>query len=218
MQAWSLRTFADRTQAGKALADAVVKRKLIRPLLVLALPRGGVPVAFEVARRLAAPLDVLVVRKIGIPGQSELAIGAIAAGGVTVRNDMLPQHLLSEEDFQRLASREMAELQRREALYRAGMTPMQLRGVNVVLVDDGLATGSTMRAAIAAVRKSGARSVLVAAPVASEQAQAMIADMADECVFLAVPPVFGAVGEFFGRFDQVDDEEVIALMERARQC
>ncbi len=218
MEARHQRAFKDRAAAGKALADAVAERKPGAPLLVLALPRGGVPVAFEVARRLAAPLDVLVVRKIGMPGQPELAIGAIAAGGVTVRNDMLPLHLVNEEAFQRLARRELAELQRREAAYRAGKAPLQLQDAHVVLVDDGLATGSTMRAAVAAARKSGALTVMVAAPVASTEAQAMAADVADECVFLDVPAWFGAVGEFYERFDQVTDAEVTGLLERARQC
>jgi putative phosphoribosyl transferase len=212
MEARQQRTFRNRAQAGKALADAVARRKPVPPLLVLALPRGGVPVAFEVARRLDAPLDVLVVRKIGMPGQPELAIGAIAAGGVMVRNDMLPRHLVNEEAFGRLASREMAELQRREEVYRAGQAPLQLRGAHVVLVDDGLATGSTMRAAVAAVRKSGAHLVMVAAPVASMEAQAMVAEVADECVFLIVPPWLGAVGEFYEQFDQVTDAEVTGLL------
>jgi putative phosphoribosyl transferase len=208
--------FSDRVQAGKALAKAVAKRKPVEPLLVLALPRGGVPVAFEVARRLAAPLDVLVVRKIGMPGQPELAIGAIASGGVAFRNDLLPRHLVNDEVFQQLVGRETAELQRREEVYRAGMAPLRLRGANVVIVDDGLATGSTMRVAIMAVRKSGARTVLVAAPVASTEAQAMATAVADECVFLFVPRLFGAVGEFYEEFDQVTDAEVIRLLERAR--
>jgi putative phosphoribosyl transferase len=218
MEARHHRTFVDRAQAGRLLAEAVAERGLSPPLRVLALPRGGVPVAFEVARRLAAPLDVLVVRKIGMPGQPELAIGAIAAGGVAVRNEMLPRHVVSDEIFQQLVGREMAELQRREEVYRAGMAPLRLRGTNVVIVDDGLATGSTMLAAIAAIRKSGARNVLVAAPVASTEAQAMVTEVADECVFLLVPPWFGAVGEFYEEFDQVSDAQVTSLLERARQC
>lgn len=218
MQAQPYQVFEDRVQAGRALADAVAERKHVLPLLVLGLPRGGVPVALEVAHRLAAPLDVLVVRKVGMPGQPELAIGAIAAGGVTIRNDMLPQGLVSEEVFQRQARHEMAELRRREQAYRAGRPPLQLQGAHVVLVDDGLATGSTMLAAIGAVRKAGARSVMVAAPVASTEAAALAREAADGTVFLLVPRWLGAVGEFYERFEQVTDAEVTGLLERARQC
>jgi putative phosphoribosyl transferase len=210
--------FESREHAGRKLAEAVAARKPAPPLQVLALPRGGVPVAFEVARRLSAPLDVLVVRKIGMPGQPELAIGAIAAGGVTIRNENLPRELVSEEEFQRLVRREMTELRRREGLYRAGMAPLQLQGAHAVLVDDGLATGATMWAAIGAVRKAGARTVMVAAPVASVEAAAMAREAADDAVFLLVPTWLRSIGEYYESFDQVTDAEVTGLLERARRC
>ncbi len=160
--------FVDRTQAGRALGRIVRELKLQPPVLVLALPRGGVPIAYEVANALHAPLDVLVVRKIGMPGQPELAIGAIASGGILVREpggggqDWLDAH------FGRLAQRELAEVERRERAYRGGLPPLDLRGRTVVLVDDGLATGATMVAAIRAARQAGAHHVVVAAPVASD--------------------------------------------------
>jgi putative phosphoribosyl transferase len=210
------RIFQDRDVAGSELAAAVAARKPTPPLVVLGLPRGGLPVAAPVAQRLSAPLDVLVVRKVGMPGQPELAIGAIAQGGVSVRNDMLPRGLVDDETFRRLAAREMAELQRREQAYRAGRPPLQLQGMHVVLVDDGLATGATMLAAIEAVRQGGAVAVMVAAPVASTEAAARIGKAADECVFLLVPPWLGAVGEFYEDFAQVSDAQVIRLLQEAQ--
>lgn len=207
------RSFVDRAQAGRELAEAMAARKPAAPLLVLALPRGGVPVAFEVARRLSAALDVLIVRKIGMPGQAELAIGAIASGGVTVRNEMLPREVVSEEIFGRLARREMVELRRREDSYRAGKPPLPLKDAHVLLVDDGLATGATMLAAIQAVRHGGARRVTVAVPVASQEAAALVRKAADEVVILLTPSWLGAIGEFYEDFTQVNDAEVIRLLQ-----
>jgi predicted phosphoribosyltransferase len=215
MNSVAYQVFVDRVEAGRELAGAVVAHKPVPPLLVLALPRGGVPVAAEVARRLAAPLDVLVVRKVGMPGQPELAIGAIAAGGVTVRNGMLPQDLVDEATFQKLAAREMYELMRREQVYRAGRPPLQLAGTQVILVDDGLATGATMLAAIEAARQGGARRVIVAAPVASREAGALVRTAADEAVILLTPPWLGAIGEFYENFAQTTDAEVLRLLRDA---
>jgi putative phosphoribosyl transferase len=207
--------FEDRAQAGRELAEAVAARKPAAPLLVLGLPRGGVPVAFEVARRLSAPLDVLVVRKVGLPGQPELAIGAIAAGGVQVRNEMLQQDLVSKEVFARLVRREMTDLRRREQAYRAGKPPLALRDAHVVLVDDGLATGATMLAAIQSARQGGARRVTIAVPVASREAAELVRAAADEVVILLTPPWLGAIGEFYEDFRQLQDGEVIRLLQEA---
>lgn len=210
------RVFADRAAAGDELAEQIAARHPAAPLLVLGLPRGGVPVAAPVARRLGAPLDVLVVRKVGLPAQPELAVGAIAPGGVAVRNEMLPPGLLSEASFRELAMREQSELRRREQAFRAGRPPLQLRDQHVILVDDGLATGATMLAAIEAARAAGAASILAAAPVASEQASALVREAADAAEFLLVPPWLGAVGQFYERFAQVSDAEVLRLLQQDR--
>lgn len=215
MDSW--RTFEDRESAGSDLAIAVAARKPRAPLLVLGLPRGGVPVAVPVARQLAAPLDVLVVRKIGMPGQPELAIGAVGPGGVAVRNQMLPRNLIDEKTFQRLAAQELDELQRRERTYRAGRPPLQLNDRQVVLVDDGIATGATMLAAIDAARAAGASSVMVAAPVASVEAAALMREAADDTVFLLVPPRLGSISEFYENFGQVGDAGVLHLLRESGQ-
>ncbi|HEY7377266.1 MAG TPA: phosphoribosyltransferase family protein [Steroidobacteraceae bacterium] len=212
-----LRIFEDRAAAGRELARAVGSLRLARPLIVLGLPRGGVPVAYEVARALCAPLDVLVVRKVGMPGQPELAIGAIAAGGVVVREPVLSRFANLDLEFDALARREHAELQRRERAYRGGLAPLDLNGTTAVLVDDGLATGATMIAAVQAARQAGAASVIVAAPVASTEAAARIAEVADQLVVLETPPAFWAIGEWYVDFEQLEDAQVRALLERARQ-
>ena len=172
--------------------------RLRRPILVLGLPRGGVPVAYEVALALRAPLDVLVVRKIGMPGQPELAIGAVAAGGIIVREPGSVGHLAAlDTRFEQLAQRELAELDRRERAYRAGLPPLDLRGQTVVLVDDGLATGATMVAAVRAARAAGAAFVIVAAPVASDEAAAVVGAEADQLAILQVPPLLFAIGAWY---------------------
>jgi putative phosphoribosyl transferase len=215
MNAASYRIFADRAQAGRELGKAVAARKLAPPLLVLALPRGGVPVAFEVARRLSAPLDVLIVRKVGMPGQPELAIGAIATGGVSLRNTTLPPERVDDAMFRKLAAREQVELQRRERAYRGDRPPLQLKGAHVVLVDDGLATGATMLAAIEAVRRGGASRVSVAVPVASRDAGDLVRGAADDVVILLTPPWLGAIGQFYEDFAQLTDAEVVRLLQEA---
>jgi len=216
MNAQSFRIFANRVQAGTELAAAVATHHLATPLVVLGLPRGGVPVAAQVAHRLRAPLDVLVVRKVGMPGQPELAAGAIASGGVIVRNASLPADAVSDVEFARLARRELAELERRERTYRAGLPPLVLRDVNVVLVDDGLATGATMLAAVEAARRGGAQRVMVAVPVASSEAAARMRTAADAAVILLVPPSLGAIGEFYDDFAQLTDGEVLRLLHEPR--
>lgn len=204
--------FADRAVAGRELGRVLVKRKLEPPLLVLGLPRGGVPVAYEVARALHAPLDVMIVRKIGMPGQPELAIGAIASGNITVRGRGSDLDL----PFEQVARRERAELERRERSYRADRAPLQLQGKTVVLVDDGLATGATMIAAVRAARQAGAMRIVVAAPVASDEATQLLAQEADELVILETPPDLFAIGQWYENFTQVEDAEVCALLERVR--
>lgn len=210
--------YADRTDAGRELARALAKRRLTPPVTVLALPRGGVPVAYEVAKALRAPLDVMVVRKIGMPGQPELAIGAIAAGDIVVREpDTQYRYAGLDLPFEYLARQERLELDRRERAYREGLPALDVRGHTVVLVDDGLATGATMVAAVRATRKAGATSIVVAAPVASDEASALVGGEADDLVILKTPAYLFSIGEWYERFDQVEDEEVCRLLALARQ-
>ena len=210
--------FPDRTAAGAALAREMQQRPPQKPVLVLALPRGGVPVAYEVARALDAPLDVLLVRKVGMPGQPELAIGAVASGDVVVHERTIEQEVPGiAEAFERIAAQERRELLRREQVYRSGVGPLQLQGKTVVLVDDGLATGSTMIAAVRAARVAGAAAIVVAAPVASPQAAQLLAAEADELVILQIPAMLFAIGEWYDRFEQLEDEEVCQLLELHRR-
>lgn len=203
------RVYADRDEAGRLLAAAVRKRLAGEKAIVFGLPRGGLPVATHVAEALGAPLDVLVVRKVGVPFQPELAMGAVAAGGVAVRNEdvlrMLPD---AEREFDSVAARELAEVTRRERAYRAGRPAPALAGCTAVLVDDGIATGATLRAAVAAARALGARRVVVAAPVASQEALALLEQDADEVICLEAPPHFYAVGAWYRDFPQVSDDAV----------
>lgn len=210
----SLRPFTDRRAAGRQLGAAVARLGLRSQLVVLGLPRGGVPVAFEVATALAAPLDVMVVRKVGMPGQPELALGAIAAGGVTVR-EPYGGFGFDAGEFAVLAERERTELERRERLYRAGRPPLELTGKTAVVIDDGLATGATMLAAVRAARQAGAAAVVVAAPVASHEAVALIGAECDGIAILISPPSLRAVGEWFLDFEQTGDAEVCELLEAA---
>jgi len=198
------------------LAGAVKDLKLRRPIVGLALPRGGVPVAYEVALALRAPLDVLVVRKVGMPGQPELAIGAVAAGGIIVREPGTVGHLPAlDTRFERLAQREVRELDRRERSYRSG-PPLPVRGKTVLLVDDGLATGSTMRAATVALRRLGAARIVIAAPVGARETCESLGDCAEEVVCAHSPSPFVGVGEWYDDFAQTGDEEVRALLSTAR--
>jgi putative phosphoribosyl transferase len=209
--------FADRTHAGQLLA-----RKLMhycgRPdVIVLGLPRGGVVVAFEVAKALGAPLEVFVVRKLGVPGQEELAMGAIASGGVRVLNDDVVRFLgISPEIIDAVTEKEARELQRREALYRGERPFPELKGRTVIIVDDGLATGATMRAAVAAVRAMGPARVVVAVPTASIQACQSLAQEADEVISVITPEPFYGVGLWYAEFPQTSDEEVRRLLREAR--
>lgn len=209
--------FDDRKQGGRALAERLSGYKDVRDLIVLALPRGGVPVGFEVARALNAPLDVFVVRKLGVPGQEELAFGAIAHGGAVVYNEPLIAALrISQPVTEGIIEREKLELERRESLYRAGRPPLDLKGKTVVIVDDGLATGATMRAAVAAVSAMGPERLIVAAPVASRDTCAAIEAGSDAvCVCTANPEPFYGVGMWYRNFDQTTDDEVRQLLERS---
>jgi putative phosphoribosyl transferase len=208
--------FADRSSAGSALAAALTAYGNRDDVLVLGLPRGGVPVAAEIAAALRAPLDVMIVRKLGAAGQPELAVGAIAAGGVIVVNENILSAAAGAAEVQAEILRQRAELHRRESLYRNGRLPLTLTGRTVILVDDGAATGATMLAAIRAVRKQGARRVVIALPVASTDALGALRAEADEITCLSTPPIFRSVGEWYEQFDQTPDAEVSALLASAR--
>jgi len=210
---WRSSVFPDRAAAGAALALELERRNLAKPLLVLALPRGGVPVAHEVARVLDAPLDVMLVRKVGMPGQPELAIGAVASGGIVVHEPGIETDFPGlAETFEHIAAQERRELERRERLYRAGLEPLELKAKTVILVDDGLATGYTMLAAVRAARAGGAAVIVVAAPVASPQAVALLRAEADDVVILQTPALLVAIGEWYEDFAQLEDAEVCRLL------
>lgn len=204
----------DRRQAGQMLADHLAQYRDAPQLLVLALPRGGVPVAYEVAQALNAPLDVFVVRKLGFPGHEEYAMGAIASGGVRVMNP-LPGLYVSDEEIERVAAHEQAELQRREHLYRGDESPVAIRGRTVIVVDDGLATGATMRAAAEAIRRQGPDHLCVAVPVGARDSCDALSQVADAVVCPATPEPFHAVGLWYHDFPQVSDDEVHQLLEQA---
>jgi len=208
--------YPDRRAAGQALAARLGHCAHVPGALVLALPRGGVPVGHEVARELGLPLDVFIVRKLGVPGHEELAMGAIASGGVRVLNRQVIDDLgLPEAAIEAVTAAELAELQRRERLYRAQRPPLDLLGRTVILVDDGLATGSTMRAAVAAVREQGAARVIVAVPVAPPYTCDTLARQADEVICPLRPHNFEAVGQWYEDFAQTTDDEVSALLASA---
>ena len=205
--------FTDRVAAGRALGQALHLRLSDAQPVVLGLPRGGVPVAAEVAAALHAPLDVLVVRKLGAPGRPELAIGAVASGGITVVDEALVRRLrVSEEHLRHVLAAEREELARRERAFRGEAGVLLLTGRVVVLVDDGLATGSSMQAAVEAVQAAGPDRVVVAVPVGSPEACARLAQTADEVVCLHAPARFGAVGAYYRDFAQTTDAEVQRLL------
>ena len=210
------RMYADRADAGRALASALAHLRAEPDVIVLGLPRGGVPVAWEVAHALDLPLDVLVVRKLGLPQQPELAMGAIASGGALVVNDEVVRYLGGRADaFEAVRAREQVELERRERDYRGTRPALDVKGRTAVLVDDGLATGATMEAAVLALRSLGAKEIVVAVPVASQEARERIEAVADEVVCLSMPPFFSAVGQWYADFGQTEDAEVRDLLARA---
>jgi putative phosphoribosyl transferase len=207
--------FHDREDAGHRLAAELAGYAGRRDLLVLALPRGGVPVAFPVAQALGAPLDVLVVRKLGVPGHPRLAMGAIAAGTTVVDPGVTASLQIPDWVLEREADRERAELERREGAYREGRPPHEVAGKTVIVVDDGIATGATVRAAVTALRARGPARIVVAAPVASPRAVEALERVADRVVCVEVPARFRAVGELYGDFPQTSDAEVKALLRAA---
>ncbi len=210
------RRFRNRAEAGSLLAELLREYGGRDDVVVLALPRGGVPVGYEVAKELGAPLDVFVVRKLGVPGYEELAMGAIASGGVLVLDRQAIQSLdITEQDISRAAEAEQRELERREAAYRGDREPLDLGDKTVILVDDGLATGSTMRAAAEAVRQLSPARIVVAVPVAAAETCDEFRDVVDEIVCAAMPRPFYAVGLWYDDFSQTSDEEVRGLLERA---
>jgi putative phosphoribosyl transferase len=212
------RAFPNRTEAGRQLAEKLVNYAGREDVIVLGLPRGGVPVAFEVAQRLGAPLDVFIVRKLGVPGFEELAVGAIASGGVRVLNQDVVRALPNaEEAIEAITARETAELERREKSYRNGRPAPELRDRVVILVDDGLATGATMRAAVAALRQRHVAKIVVAAPVGAPDTCREFEDEVDEIVCATEPEFFQAVGQYYHDFSQTSDEEVRELLSRAAQ-
>ena len=206
--------FRDRFEAGRLLGPAVNERLRGRSdIVVLALPRGGVPVGYEVARALGAPLDVFIVRKLGVPGHEELAMGAIASGGVRVLKDDVLRHIpVPKQTIEAVAAREQMELVRRERSYRGSKPPLDVSGKTVVVVDDGLATGSTMRAAVRALRAMNAATIIVAVPVAAQETCEEFRAEVDDIVCLRTPEPFQAVGLWYEDFTQTTDEEVHELL------
>jgi len=209
--------FHNRTDAGRQLAGALAVYAGRADVVVLGLPRGGVPVAAEVAARLAAPLDVFVVRKVGVPGHAELAMGAVAAGAEVFSSELIQQLGISEHLVQQAAARERLELERRETLYRRGRLPNRALVHNraVILVDDGLATGSTMHAAVLALREMEPARIVVAAPVGARETCERLRGIADEVVCLSTPEPFDAVGLWYDEFTQTTDDEVRRLLTAA---
>lgn len=204
--------FVDRHDAGRRLADRLISRRDEAPI-ILALPRGGVPVGAAVARALGAPLDVILVRKLGVPSRPELAMGAIGEGGVRVIDaNMVERARVSDRDLRRVETRERAELQRRAVRYRGDRPPMQIEGRTVVIVDDGLATGASARAAIVVARARGAGRVVVAVPVAPPDTVTALGNQADEVISIETPPSMAAIGQWYEDFRQTSDEEVVELL------
>lgn len=213
-----MKVFRDRTEAGRALVP-LLREYADRPeVIVLALPRGGVPVAYVVARALNLPLDVLVVRNLGAPNQRELAMGAIAAGGVVVLNPEITRYFADDQELiDATIARERDELQRRERVYRSGRPPLAVRNKTVIVIDDGAATGATMRAAVQALRKLQPKEIIVALPTASQEADADLRQVADQVLCLQTPMSFTAVGQWYEVFDQISDRQVIDLLAKANE-
>lgn len=211
--------FEDRAEAGQVLAAALQAYRGRKDVIVLALPRGGVPVGYEVARSLGAPLDIFVVRKLGVPGYAELAMGAIASGGIRVLNEDVVAALgpKAQEAIELVANAELAELHSREKRYRGERPPPDLRGRCVIIVDDGLATGATMRAAVRAIRQRKPSAIVVAVPVASESSCLEMREEADVVICAMTPDPFYGVGQFYGHFPQTSDDEVRELLQRAAE-
>src|SRR5881296_2698881 len=212
------RAFLNRTEAGRFLAEKLEKYANRNDVVVLGLPRGGVPVAYEIAKRLNAPLDVFIVRKLGVPGFEELAAGAIASGGVRVLNEDVTRAIPhAHEMIEAVTVRETAELERREQIYREGRPSPELRDRTVILVDDGLATGATMRAAVKALRQRSVAKIVAAVPVGPPDTCHEIEEQTDETICLSTPEFFQAVGQYYDDFSQTSDEDVRELLSHAAQ-
>ena len=211
--------FRNRCEAGRFLAQKLAEYTNDPNVVVLALPRGGVPVAFEVAEALKAPLDIFVVRKLGVPGHDELAMGAIASGGIRVLNPTVLDYLdISDEMIERVAARENRELQRRERLYRGTRPMIDVQGRTVIVIDDGMATGSTMRAAVRALRQQKPKKIIVAVPVgARETCESFAKEVDSMCVCAITPEPFGGVGLWYTDFEQTSDEEVRQSLARVAE-
>ena len=210
--------FRDRTQAGQLLADKLAEYANLKDVLVLGLPRGGVPVAFEVAKALNAPLDIIVVRKLGVPGHEELAMGAIAPGGLRFLDaGVVERSHVSNSTIDAIIAKEQAEMERREMAYRGNAPAAEVRDKIVILVDDGLATGSTMRVAAAAVKRGEPARIVVAVPTAPPSSVHDLRTEVDEVVAYMTPRLFFGVGEWYQRFNQMSDEEVRALLQKAKR-
>jgi len=210
--------FSNRQEAGRVLAERLEKYANREDVIVLGVPRGGVPVAFEVAKMLQAPLDIFVLRKLGVPGHEELAFGAIGSGGVRVLNtDIVNKLGVSELEIAAATKEKTKELERRERLYRGNRPPLHVEGHTVILVDDGIATGASLRAAIQAIRKLKPTALVVATPVAPRTTFQSMRHEVDELVCAEIPDPFFGVGQFYEDFSQVSDEQVIELLERARR-
>ena len=210
--------FSDRAEAGRRLGESLHSYRGRSDVIVLGLPRGGVPVAYEVAQSLQLPLDVFVVRKLGVPGYEELGMGAIASGNVSVLNqDVLRSLENAEANLEKVMAQEKLELERRETQYRLGQPFPLIRGQTVILVDDGLATGATMRAAALALKKQGAAKIVVAVPVGALETCRELSTQADEVICLIAPPYFHGVGQFYEDFSQTSDHEVQQLLAKSRE-
>lgn len=205
--------FLNRVDAGRKLAKGLYKYAGRRDVIVLAVPRGGVPVAFQISSELELPLDVFIVRKLGVPWQPELAFGAIASGGVRILDEEIIESVgVARSEVERVTANEKEELERREQVFRGERHPLRLEGKTVILVDDGIATGASTRAAIAALRQLKPRRIVLAVPVAPAYTCARLQGEVDELICLANPQVFNAIGEFYEDFSQVPDEEVKELL------
>ena len=210
--------FTDRTDAGRQLANALGEYADTGNVVVLALPRGGVPVAYEVAKALHTPLDVMVVRKLGVPGHEELAMGAIASGNIRVINEDIVRYLnISQQGIDEVAESERLELERRERLYRGEKATCEVRGKTIILVDDGIATGATMRAAIGAIKLQQPAHLVVAVPTSALDTYNTISREVDRMICLSTPEPYIAVGRWYRNFSQTSDEEVTRLLEKASE-
>lgn len=208
--------FRDRFDAGRRLAAELTEFAGRPDVLVLAIPRGGVVVGFEVARLLRFPLDVFIVRKIGAEHMPELAVGALASGGVQLIDDSILRAVkMSQESVDRIIARERTELERRESVYRGTRSPAEVQGKTVLLIDDGVATGASMRVAIAALRRRAPAQIVVAVPIVDLSVVPVLAGEADGVIAVSTPSHLGAVGEWYAEFDQTTDEEVVELLRRA---